>query len=376
MTLTAPAAHAASTLLVDDDGKGIPGDCSNPTPTFATIQGAVNAAAPGDTVQVCNGTYNESVNVAKTLTLKGNKAGVDGTTRGTSGESIVVAGNAPGFNLSANGITVDGFLVKNSLTGLTTSNANSGYIIQNNILINNTIGLYLNTVGGAATNSLVQRNKLANNDRAGSSSGNGLYSDQGLTNVEIAQNLFTNDPNAGIFIAANPGSNGIHIHDNTLRNLTNSAIVLFDNVSSVTINHNTLVNGSRNLNGGSTIFVGGASSAVDITNNTITTPNFSGIAIRGSASGITISGNVERNGGGNGIDVSSAVASATTTTFNSTRDNLGDGILYQAGTNGNQINNNFSRKNKTFDCEDANGAGTTNVWSTNDGVTESPPGIC
>ena len=53
---------AAATRLVDDDNT----QC--PTATYATIQAAVNAAAPGDTIKVCAGNYNENVNVPATLT--------------------------------------------------------------------------------------------------------------------------------------------------------------------------------------------------------------------------------------------------------------------------------------------------------------------
>ena len=52
-------------LLVDDDQQ----EC--PNAGFTTIQTAVNAAAPGDTIQVCPGTYNEQVEIAKRLTLVG-----------------------------------------------------------------------------------------------------------------------------------------------------------------------------------------------------------------------------------------------------------------------------------------------------------------
>src|SRR5918998_6125977 len=62
---------AAATLVVDDN-------MTCPGAAFNTIQSAVNAAAPGDTIQVCAGTYNESVNIPAALsglTLSGAQAG-------------------------------------------------------------------------------------------------------------------------------------------------------------------------------------------------------------------------------------------------------------------------------------------------------------
>ena len=59
----------AATLQVDDDH----GEC--PSAGFSSIQGAVDAAAPGDTIQVCPGTYDEQVEIAKPLTLVGVEKG-------------------------------------------------------------------------------------------------------------------------------------------------------------------------------------------------------------------------------------------------------------------------------------------------------------
>src|SRR5215203_3971695 len=74
--LAAPAASAA-TLSVDDDRK----DCT--AAGYASIQDAIDAAAPGDTIAICPGRYVEgngaansnALTVDKTLTLKG--AGAD-----------------------------------------------------------------------------------------------------------------------------------------------------------------------------------------------------------------------------------------------------------------------------------------------------------
>jgi hypothetical protein len=74
--VTAPAASAA-TLAVDDDRK----QC--PSAGYTAVQAAIDAAAPGDTVAICPGTYAEgtgaagtnALTISKPLTLRG--AGAD-----------------------------------------------------------------------------------------------------------------------------------------------------------------------------------------------------------------------------------------------------------------------------------------------------------
>ncbi|HEY8492016.1 MAG TPA: hypothetical protein VIO14_13620 [Dehalococcoidia bacterium] len=82
------ATEAQATLLVDDDGA----QCPN---AFTTIQAAVNAAAPGDTVHVCNGRYREAVVIQKSLILEGDVDTVV-TTPGpvTANTTIITVQNA------------------------------------------------------------------------------------------------------------------------------------------------------------------------------------------------------------------------------------------------------------------------------------------
>ncbi len=58
----------AAVITVDDDGgAGV---------DYTTIQAAVDVASAGDTIEVRSGTYNENVDVNKTLTLIGEGADV------------------------------------------------------------------------------------------------------------------------------------------------------------------------------------------------------------------------------------------------------------------------------------------------------------
>ncbi|MFO0839493.1 MAG: hypothetical protein U1D55_13335 [Phycisphaerae bacterium] len=69
---------ASTTWVVDDDGFARPSDCDDvATPAFTTIQAAVNAAGPGDTIKICPGLYVEQVVIsgASNLTLIGSGSG-------------------------------------------------------------------------------------------------------------------------------------------------------------------------------------------------------------------------------------------------------------------------------------------------------------
>src|SRR5437868_7740897 len=85
---------------------------------FATIQLAVNAANPGDTILADAGIYAESVTVNKSLVLEGAQHGVDAQNgRPGAQESILDAATNNGqtlFNITASNVTIDGFTVQNA----------------------------------------------------------------------------------------------------------------------------------------------------------------------------------------------------------------------------------------------------------------------
>lgn len=62
----------------------------------------------------------------------------------------------------------------------------SGYQILNKIVRDNVFGIYLHGDGAATT--LARRNLLDGNNRPGSASGNGIYSDQGALGITVRAN--------------------------------------------------------------------------------------------------------------------------------------------------------------------------------------------
>jgi parallel beta-helix repeat protein len=118
-----PAASSARTLFVNDDGA--PGQnrgCDRPFST--TIGPAVAAAAVGDTIQVCAGTYDEQVAVTKNdLTITG--AGIGRTTirpTTTSVNTVALRTGLPSVALvlidGVTGVTVRGLTIDGSAASL------------------------------------------------------------------------------------------------------------------------------------------------------------------------------------------------------------------------------------------------------------------
>jgi len=151
----------AETITVPDD--------------FATIQAAMDAANPGDTVFVKAGWYNETITVNRTIALVGENREsviVDGngartvlcvTASGVSICNLTVTGGSPSV-LDACGIRVnssDGILLGNAICGnnwgICFESAHCT-AVSSNLLFNNSYGLY----STLSNNLRIERNEISN----------------------------------------------------------------------------------------------------------------------------------------------------------------------------------------------------------------------
>ncbi|MDY6964482.1 MAG: NosD domain-containing protein [Halobacteriota archaeon] len=118
---------AGTTWFVDDDSGS----------DFTTIQDAVNASSPGDTIIVRDGTYNENVDVGKSITLKSENGAASTTVVASNPDDHV-------FEVTADYVNISGFTVRGPTLGAgvfltTVENCN----ISNIDATNNNVGIAL-----------------------------------------------------------------------------------------------------------------------------------------------------------------------------------------------------------------------------------------
>ena len=256
---------------------------------FGTIQGAVNAANNGDSVLVDAGTYPEVVVVAKSITLKGAQAGVAGWARGGASESIVRTTDGA-FQLLADGVVIDGFTIEGVVgasgisslgAGIWTSGDHSGYMMVNNIIQGNTIGVYLNSQGGSPTT--VSGNLFRDNNELGAASGDAIYSDLGAVDVAIDGNRFTGHASAAMVFAGGFSppeglQSGLTISNNEIADDAGS-VVLFNAA------HVFILGNSWSHSGGSSVFLGGGVDGVTIVGNDFFAGDFRAVRVYAGAFG-------------------------------------------------------------------------------------------
>lgn len=382
--LPAAPSQALTVLTVDDDGV----QC--PTATFTSIQDAVDAASAGDEVRVCPGQYNESVSVPGTkpnLQLTGPAVAPRGTACHQAGapdptqQAIIENPDIVAtVQLNADGVKFSRFVVQGNTSGagVFTPAGNSGYQVLQNRVEGNVFGIYFNSNG--TTLSEAEQNCVRENNAAGASTGNGIYSDSGLENADIETNTLFNHDTSGITLTgATAAVDGVDVRTNN--SLQDDSLVALFETGNVDVQRNT----SRD-NTGSAIFLGPDNTQAVITSNNVTA---AARGVRANAAdfvgppstNITIStNNIKDSTGTHGISAAVDSLRQSVISRNISTNNAGDGISLAAGNGSNHLERNNASLNLGFDCFDATTgsgtAGTDNTWINNLGAVASPPDIC
>jgi hypothetical protein len=390
-----PVASAATIRCVNNTRS----DCEV---THGTIGAAVTAASAGDIIFVGAGTYNESVMVDKQLTFLGAQAGRDARGRpvgpAESGVNATGLGSLnAGFLVTATGVVIDGFTIQ----GATDFASNGGGIdlkggaspasgarILNNIIQNNSVGLYLNFEGFApTTNVVIQRNQFKNNTVVALGVGDGIFT-SGCQNVTVADNTFN-----GHITAALGFNNCSHVKITGNQSTGDATFVIFTGTTNSMFTNNRgsgfTAQPLSTGNGGAAVAIGPNNSNIEISGNDLTSGATRGIRITtifgtGANTNLGIRSNTVRSMVLTGISAETGMLNDSTVEANTSASNGGDEIFVDTGNANNVFLANQARFTSGFGtvngtCRDdslgGGTAGTANYWFDNRG-TGTPPGIC
>ncbi len=271
---------------------------------YCTIQSAINAPTTvnGNHIVVDAGTYNENLNINKTLTISGAQAGNCAATR-SGPESIISC--PKGIGINASNVTLDGFTIRDQ-DGATWGNSgpgfgyailmaapNTGTHIVNNIIKSNTVGSNISNAGASPAQVLVECNWFDSNNNAGPVSGTGIYTDEFagggiISNVLINNNEFSGNTSGGIDFSVSSqasAATGITISQNTFVGNLRAVFLYNTNASSFTSND---ISGSTFAASGDVRIFGGVNNLM-VSNNNFVAGAPHGIRITDDGGGATSS---------------------------------------------------------------------------------------
>ncbi|MCX6810491.1 MAG: right-handed parallel beta-helix repeat-containing protein [Candidatus Berkelbacteria bacterium] len=314
-------AEAAVTgpVFIDTNLNGIidPGEQN-----FDTIQPAVDAAIPSDTIVVTAATYSENVNVNKSLTLKG--AGNPIVTAASPAVSVFTVTVS---NVNISGLTVSG-ATGGGQAGIFVGAGVTGSNIHNNNLTGNFDGIWL---GAGSSGNTLDSNTLSSNaaqgfelyhsdsniltnNHADSNTGYGFKMESSDSNT-LTNNTANSNSKYGFYLSAGSSKSdnniltgntansnteyGIRINSSTGNNLTKNTfnlnvaagLRLKDDITNLMLSDNTITN--------SPIGVDIAAGAGDVTSWTVNHNNISGNATYGVSNGGAGTLNASSNWWGN-----------------------------------------------------------------------------
>ena len=349
---SASADNDGQTLYVNLNRPASPDGDSCKQPNYNHIQDAVNAAAAGDRIVVCDGTYTEQVTVPKSLDISG------------QGDAVI---KAPSPMTSPKAIVrITGSATNASVTNLTITGP-----------------------GGGPCDSIEYGIRV-------DGSANAVITDDHIT--EIQDTPFSGCQN-GVAILVGRQAEGqtgtATISHNVIDKYQKNGPTVDNTGSHATIDHNTITGvGPTMVTAQNGVQVSRGANA-DVNHNTVSGNSYTGAdsgcpAPCSEATGILpyqagTATRIEHNtisANDNGVEV--FTTSGLSLNHNEVRDSVADGVYFDSDTWGNTIShNNISHSGAppvAFDAQDTSvgsgTAGTANTWDQNHCTTSNPAGLC
>lgn len=231
VVLIAPSEAAGATIVVAQNAAVCPGA------QFARIQDAVNAASPGDTIQICPGVYAEQVSISKALQVNAN----NGATLRPSG----AAANSTGL---ASGQPIAALLLIENAADVTVRNLTiDGTDADINACAPDLIGVFFRNASGQLSHVAVRNAKLSSNF-SGCQSGSAILVQSGggqSSVVDIAESSIHAYQKNGI--TANEAGTDVTIEGNVVTGLGPTTGAAQNGIqigfgAAGTIRHNTVAN--------------------------------------------------------------------------------------------------------------------------------------
>ena len=325
-----------TTWTVNDDGGA----------DFTGIQDAIDAASPGDTIYVFNGTYYENVVMDKSVLLIGeNKVNtiIDG-----SGAGTVVA-------ITVNNVTVRNFTIQNSgyfapyPRGVNLYGVNNT-IVQDNIIINNSYGILIQV----SCNNTISNNVVANNS-------NGIclaYYDDGDNSGNTLRNneITGNEWDFGL-----PGWDELLVLDHLIQDIDASNTVDGKPIYYWVNRHNEQVPSDAG-------YVGLVNCTNITVRNSNLTNNYQGMLLAYTKSSLIVDNNVT-NIYGKGIELQHS--EDNTISSNNITNNLQIGIYLSYSNASNILKNKITNNSRGISLHDSYGntISSNNITNNSDGIT-------